>query len=162
MCATRAFILFSSCGWLSYSGPSHSFGAAQLLNEISFERSAHGCDRNQMHALATQRVDGRILLSFVDDGSDRISGDVAFGSQSLDRGRHLRTPPDHLHFALNAGSQISNRADPAKFPFVNDSDAVAERFGIGKNVGGEEDGFAFVLELLHEVPHFAPAHRVKP
>ena len=74
----------------------------------------------------------------------------------------MRTPPDHFDFALNAGGQISNRADPAKFPFLNDSDAVAERLGIGKNVGGEEHCFAFVLELLHEVPHFAPPHRVKP
>jgi len=62
---------------------------------------------------------------------------------------------------VNAGGQIGNRADAAEFSLVDDRDAVAERFGIGQNVSGEENGFAFVLELFHQVAHFAPAHGIE-
>ncbi len=86
---------------------------------------------------------------------------MAFRSQSFDRGGYLRALPDHFHLALNAGGQIFNCAHAAKFSLVNDGDAIAECFGVGQNVGGEEHGLAFVLELLHQVAHFAPAHGVE-
>ena len=44
---------------------------------------------------------------------------------------------------------------------MNDGNPVAKRFGVGKNVGGEEDGLAFVFELLHQVANFAAAHGIK-
>ncbi len=73
----------------------------------------------------------------------------------------MRALPDDFHFALHARSQIRNRAHAAEFSFVDDGDPVAERFGVGKNVSGEEYSFAFVLELLHQVAHFAPSHGIE-
>ena len=70
---------------------------------------------------------------------------MAFRADSLQRSGHLRALPDYFDFALNAGGQIRDRAHAAEFSFVNDGDAVAERFGVGKDVGREEHGFAFLL-----------------
>ena len=50
----------------------------QLLDEVSFERSAHRGNGNQTLALAAQSIDHRVLLAFVNDGADPVWGYVAF------------------------------------------------------------------------------------
>src|ERR1017187_9413889 len=97
MCAMRVLMLSSSS-----SSPSGGLGAAQFLDKISLERSAYWSDRNQALPLTAQRIDHSVLLAFVNDGADPVSGDMAFRAQSLDRGWYLRSVPDHLHLALNA------------------------------------------------------------
>src|SRR4029077_11775325 len=64
-------------------------------------------------------------------------------------------------FSLNTGREVVDSAYATEFSLVNDGNAVAERFGVGQNVGREEYGLAFVLEFLHEIAHFTAAHGVK-
>ncbi len=77
------------------------------------------------------------------------------------RCRHRRPLPYHFHLAMNAGGEVGHRAHAAQFALVDDGNAIAQRFRIGQNVGGEENRLAFVLELLHEVAHFAAAHGIQ-
>ena len=44
---------------------------------------------------------------------------------------------------------------------MQDGDAVAESFGVRENVGGKENGFAFLLELHHQVANFAASHGIE-
>src|SRR3989442_1676102 len=63
---------------------------------------------------------------------------------------------------MNTGSKLRDCTDSPQLPSMNDGHAITKRLGIGKNVGGEENGLAFVLQLLHQVADFMEKKTVLP
>ncbi len=68
---------------------------------------------------------------------------------------------NNLDFALRLGSQFRDRPHAAQLTLVNDPHPVAKRFRVRQNVRRKEYRLAFVPQLLDQIPHLAPPHRVQ-
>jgi hypothetical protein len=57
--------------------------------------------------------------------------------------------------------RLNHGTHAAQFALMDNRHPIAQRFRVRQNMGGEENGFSFVLELLHEVADFAAAHGIQ-
>jgi len=121
----------------------------------------HRRDRYKAGVLLAKLFQNTVKISALDRGSNRIAGDMILKSHLADGGKSCGPDPDNFCFFGNAGAEIIDHAYTAKLAFVDDRYAIAQGFSVGKNVRREENGLAFILELLNKLSHFMAAKRIQ-
>src|ERR1700674_391290 len=156
MCTIRALIASPS-----FRHPGNRLGRLQLTHKILFQRSPDGNQRYDAQLFAPQGFQGSFLIAFGKDGTDGVAGYVTLRAHRIHRGRHLVPVPDQFDLSFDARGEINHRAHAPQFAQMNDGHAIAERLGVGEDVSGEEDRLTFVLQLFHQISHFATSHGIE-
>jgi len=119
-------------------------------------------NRNKTGTLLTEFFQNAVKVGALDRGANSICSDVMLKSHLDDKGKSRSPDPDDFRFFGDTGTEIIDHSHSAKLAFMDHRHAIAQGFGVGENVGGEENGLAFILELLNQLSNLMPSQRVQP